>query len=181
MRRNPDQVRAIRACGVDSGPRGIRVVPAFEGDALTVRRPRLRHEIERLIRPRQQVADAHLVTAGPGDAGPNFPALSPDGTRIAYLKQVSLAGPVERYLLELWAADIDGGEPSRILNFRCCLRDWNAPTWSDDGEYIAIGFAVSVPRAGSGVAVVRSDGSDLRFISESNLEPDWLPIPASDD
>ena len=126
-------------------------------------------------------AGARLVTAGPGATGPNFPAVSPDGTRIAYLELASVAGPIESYILELWAADIDGGEPSRILNFGCCIREWNSPTWSDDGEHIAIGFAVSAPRPGSGVAIVRPDGSDLQFISDNGLDPDWLPIPASDD
>jgi Tol biopolymer transport system component len=130
---------------------------------------------------RSDGADPRLVTSGPGETGPNFPALSPDGTRIAYVEQVSVAGPIESYILELWAAAIDGGEPSRILNFGCCIREWNSPTWSDDGEYIAIGFAVSSPRAGSGVAIVRPDGSDLQFISDNALEPDWRPTPASDE
>jgi Tol biopolymer transport system component len=130
---------------------------------------------------RSDGAGARLVTAGPGEAGPNFPALSPDGTRIAYLESEYHAGRVGGFTLELWAADIDGGEPSRILNFGCCLREWNSPTWSDDGEYLALGFAVNAPRAGSGVAMVRPDGSDLQLISEYGLEPDWRPIPASDD
>jgi Tol biopolymer transport system component len=130
---------------------------------------------------RSDGADARLVTAGPGGAEPNFPALSPDGTRIAYVELEYHAGGVGGYTLELWAADINGGEPSRILNFRCCIREWNSPIWSDDGEYIAIGFAVSVPRAGSGVAIVRPDGSNLQFISDNELEPDWLGTPASDD
>jgi Tol biopolymer transport system component len=125
-------------------------------------------------------AGARLVAAGPGEAGPNYPALSPDGTRIAYLELQSVAGAIERYIVEVWTADIDGGEPSRILNFRCCIREWNSPTWSPDGEYIAFGFAVGVPRDGSGVAIVRRDGSDLQFIGDT-LEPDWLPTLASDD
>ena len=40
---------------VDPRPRGIRFVPAFERDPLTVGRPRLGYEVERLIRPRQQL------------------------------------------------------------------------------------------------------------------------------
>ena len=105
---------------------------------------------------------------------PSGPAWSPDGTQIAYVRAFSRSGSTPGRL-QLWTVGVAGGDPTLVYESECCLRDWKPPTWSPDGEYIAFSFAIEAS-ANSGLALIRPDGSDLRFISD-HLEPDWQPVP----
>ena len=126
---------------------------------------------------RSDGTDARLVATGRFDGETDHLTWSPDGTRIAYVETTYLTGPTPAYTFELWTADIEGGEPSQIYDFGCCISDWKPATWSPDGEYIAFGFAVDGASPGSGLAIIRPDGTDLQFISKSAAEPDWQPLP----
>jgi TolB protein len=83
------------------------------------------------------------------------PAISPDGTRIAYGSD------------GIWIVGIDGGTPVRIVD-----EPADQPTWSPDGSRIA--YALQFP--GQGIAIVNADGSGRTVISTGNdIYPAWSP------
>lgn len=72
------------------------------------------------------------LTSGPADVSP---ALSPDGTTIAFARPVvHLSTPDS----ELWRMDRDGSNVSQVIDLR--LTDESGPVWSADGRYL---FATS--------------------------------------
>jgi Tol biopolymer transport system component len=103
------------------------------------------------------------------------PDWSPDGTRIAFIgSPISGAGGTA-WRLDLFTVAVDGGEPSLVYMEECCTGDWSAPTWSPDGEYIAV---VGGPTGyTSHVALVRADGTEMRVLTDFPIELDWQPIP----
>ncbi len=80
-------------------------------------------------------------------------------------------------MLELWTVDVDSGQASRLYESPCCIGDWKAPEWSPDGQYIAFGVGVNGDPADSGMAIIRADGTDFRWVSVYPMEADWQPIP----
>ena len=120
--------------------------------------------------------DARLLASGPAEEGPGFPTWSSDSRSIGYVRTPSSGGSAgER--LELWIVGVDGGPPSRIYQSECCIADWSAPAWSPDGEFIAFGVEVTERPEASGTAIIRPDGTDLRWASDQPLRPDWQPLP----
>ena len=97
------------------------------------------------------------------------PALSPDGTRLAFVSGVD--GDPELYLLELGA---QAGTPRRLTFFH--LEDVS-PAWSPDGRWLAF---LSNREGRDRVYVVRPDGTDLRAVSGALTKGDerelaWRP------
>lgn len=84
------------------------------------------------------------LTDGPGDESP---ALSPDGTQIAFARPVDHAGMIDS---ELWVMPRHG-EAAAVVDVR--LTDESGPVWSHDGRFL---FATSVLLGARGNAVFSS-------------------------
>ncbi len=87
----------------------------------------------------------HALTAGPGDT---TPALSPDGTTLAF------ARPVDHHATkdaDLWLLRIGDDHARQLVDLP--LTDEGGPVWSPDGRFV---FATSVLRTGEGKAVFSS-------------------------
>ena len=82
------------------------------------------------------------------------PAISPDGSRVAYF--VSLSGPIG----ELWVTETGGGEPQRLSNDAVRVSD---PTFSADGGSVLFSSERMGSRSLARTRRGRSDGTgDLR-------------------
>jgi Tol biopolymer transport system component len=100
--------------------------------------------IESHLEARAPDGTIEKLTDGPGDAGP---ALSPDGTQIAFSRPAEHAGMVDG---ELWVMPRHG-DAVRLVDVR--LTDESGPVWSKDGRFV---FASSVLRGARGNAVFSS-------------------------
>lgn len=97
------------------------------------------------------------------------PAVSPDGARVAFVSERSGS-------YELWVADADGGEPTRLTSFGAPAPAWRPsvshPRWSPDGRSIVVAAQRSdfdlylVPAAGGVARRITSDPGD-------DLAPCW--------
>ena len=113
--------------------------------------------------------------AGSDGDGAKNPALSPDGTRIAY---VSTGDAVEGWDgdLELHVVGVDGGEPRRLTDDGRPDRD---PAWSPDGRRIA--FTHYVGPADSVIEIIDADGGNRRTLTTGTQSgptvsnPTWSP------
>jgi hypothetical protein len=81
------------------------------------------------------------------------PAVSPDGSRLVFI-----SGKDGTTNLMLCAAD--GTGLTAVTSFKNGEQAYN-PQWSPDGEWIVFDYSV---RDGRDIAVIRPDGSDLRFL-----------------
>jgi Tol biopolymer transport system component len=97
--------------------------------------------------------------------------LSPDGRRIAYLRN-------ERQQLQIWVMNADGSDQRRLTSGG----DWEfGPQWSPDGRrlaYMVWDYSGCTPTSGSGCAVpdvwtVDADGSGQRKVLDSAFQPRW--------
>jgi TolB protein len=97
-------------------------------------------------------------------------AVSPDGTRIAFVVYVSGGS-------DLWVADLDGANALRIAGGNVMNDE---PTWSPDGTRIAFRRWDLAATTGSDVWVVGADGSNpVNLTADQNQSsegaPDWSP------
>ena len=118
-------------------------------------------EVESHLESRAADGTITKLTAGPADTSP---ALSPDGTTIAFARPVTHGGGVDS---ELWRMPRSGEPASRIANIP--LTDESGPVWSRDGRFL---FATSVLR-GAGSAVVFSSIIEID-LHEPVLRPRML-------
>lgn len=107
----------------------------------------------------------------PLDAGIEYaPALSPDGTRLAYVR-VDDAGNSQ-----LWTAKVDGTAQKQVTMSLAGVRVASAgPAWSPDGSRIA--FAAGLPGALS-IWVMGANGENLQRVTtspSSDIDPAWSP------
>jgi TolB protein len=95
-----------------------------------------------------------------------FPAMSPDGSRIAFRRMVGETNS------EVFVADADGSNPQNLTNHPA-FEGW--PAWSPDGSEIA--FAGNRNSAYQ-VFVMKADGSDVRLVANTEgraTTPRWSP------
>ena len=119
------------------------------------------------------------------------PAWSPDGTRIAFVKEVT---PME--FRGIYTMSSDGSQPDMIVQFRSDLYESEhevafqsyveGPWWSPDGESLVfVTFDSSMerdeyghPKTRAALYAVSSDGSGLtELFSGSTTRTDWLSSP----
>lgn len=104
------------------------------------------------------------------------PAFSPDGRQLAYQRN----GVTPRWPLRIWISMLGGGAAAPLLpaNYEGIQ---SAPTWSQDGQFIAFaqwrekGWELAKVRVGSGEGpeVLRNDGV-------ANAAPHWSPPGTSE-
>jgi Tol biopolymer transport system component len=97
-------------------------------------------------------------------------ALSPDGSSVAWLKQLPSGTAVDRPGTELWVGSIDDGTSARILAQPAMTGTfYDAPLWSPDGRQIAVVSYVTDATTGTtrrtAISVVARDGSELRVLT----------------
>lgn len=111
-----------------------------------------------------------------GSNGPFGPAISPDGTRIAFSRLQS----------DVWRGQQIVTMATDGTDLRACTADSGVhdgnPHWSPDGKYLAFTRG-NYTVGGSDVFVVKADGTGLRNLTEQGLSwvLDWSPdgSPAS--
>ena len=101
-------------------------------------------KVESHLEARAPDGTIERLTDGPADA---TPALSPDGSQIAFARQVEHAGMLDS---ELWVMPRHG-DAAVLVDVR--LTDEAGPVWSSDGRFV---FATSVLRGARGNAVFSS-------------------------
>lgn len=96
-----------------------------------------------------------------------YPALSPDGERIAFTK-------IDDGDAEIYVMDVDGSNVRRLTDNPATDE---YPAWSADGEWIAF----HSDRGGEfDIYIMRPNGSDVRqltFEDTSEMTPDWSGVP----
>jgi Tol biopolymer transport system component len=110
-----------------------------------------------------------------GDSG--APAPAADGSRVAYVRSPDANGEAAR----IWIMDGDGGHKRQLVPGDRTLIDFPG-SWAPDGDRLAF-TRCHLPRFyGShdfedrcAVYVIRDDGSGLKKLADSALEPDWSP------
>ncbi len=96
------------------------------------------------------------------------PALSPDGTKIAY------ASLRDTLYSEIYVMNSDGTAAKRLTNIT--TGDSFGPVWSHDGKRIAFyAFGLTNPSRNPEVWVMDADGANLKRIVEHGLHPAWSP------
>lgn len=115
-----------------------------------------------------------------------IPALSPDGTELAFIEAVG-RGRHRMPLLQLVSVPTDGG-PARVLHQvgQCyCIRYFPAVTWSPDGQRVAVTMSGTPRRSqvGGAVYTLRSDGSDWRLLRGGSFQDRlaWQPTVSPQD
>jgi TolB protein len=122
-------------------------------------------------------SNLHRVSFVPNEAGmapdtTRLHAWSPDGQQIAYV-----ITPLTRIgvVAELWVVRTDGTKPKRLYRSEAYPEDISRPTWSPDGDYIALAIRLLDRPRNSGLFVVRADGTRLRKVASAATDPVWQP------
>jgi len=113
--------------------------------------------------------------------GETDPAYSPDGNRLAFVRNGNRSGATRTSILAI--RDLRTGSVVELESTRtdAAARSHRHPRWSPDGSRIAFGTTTwdsSGFAAGSVVSIVDADGTGLRQLTEPSLQggdPDWSP------
>jgi TolB protein len=103
-----------------------------------------------------------------GNAPSWFPSFSPDGTRIAFVREQPTAS-------EIWTMRADGNDLMRLTSSGVSV----APAWSPDGGRIA--YSIGGPGRAKKIHIMNADGSGDRRLLESSptevdeIAPTWSP------
>ena len=102
----------------------------------------------------------------------NYPAWSPDGTRIAFVSNRDVPGDEQRWRADLYTMTVDGGDVRRLSTGVASVA-WQPPAWSPDGRSIA----VNGRRQGEGEALylAHADGAGFVRLAEAVSGGAWSP------
>ena len=96
------------------------------------------------------------------------PALSPDGTKIAYCSSR------DDIYSQIYLMNADGSDPKKITNIK--TGDACGPAWSHDGKKLAFyAFASTNPSRNPEIWVMDSDGSNQKRLVDHGIDPTWSP------
>ncbi len=104
-----------------------------------------------------------------GDTSDNAPAVSPDGTKIAFMSSGRGANN-----WEIWVMNADGSNPQRLTNNGS---NDGLPAWSPDGQSIAY---VSDQGGVWAIWVMNADGSNQRKLADMKGSPDGVVLRNQD-
>jgi Tol biopolymer transport system component len=102
---------------------------------------------------------------------------SPDGTKVAYLTDPAQApAPTggDPFVLQLWVANADGTQPTRVFEHPGCCIGLNpiAPVWSPDGSKLALGLQ------SQGLQVIDiASGRARNLGTDPSGDLGWRPAP----
>ncbi len=118
-------------------------------------------------------SDLRRIT--PPGIAPNKSEWSPDGSRIVFD-----AFSKSEELPTIWIVDADGQHLSNLMTDAGPNDGFSKPTWSPDGSLIMLVHGEHPGPSRLGLAVMRPDGSGLRWVADGlGFEhlPDWTAAP----
>jgi Tol biopolymer transport system component len=108
----------------------------------------------------------------PDGGNANSLAISPDGSKIAYVTNSTVRSPFSLRVADMHGTGKEVAFPG--TSHTCSVA---SPSWSPDSDWIA--FSLCVDKGGFndefGIWVVRPDGSDLHRIAANGNSPAWSP------
>jgi Tol biopolymer transport system component len=115
----------------------------------------------------------HRVNLTPTDSLALDPALSPDGSRLAFIFG-NASAPQDQYCLDLVVMNLDGSERRQLTHLEPGAHAL-APAWSPDGQQLAFG---KTARKGTGASLdiymINVEGTELRRLGKGAF-PSWSP------
>ena len=108
-----------------------------------------------------------LVNLSGGRGSDWAPSVSPNGRRIAFLRNPGPAGA------ELWVMNADGSAQRHLAGGVLVDDFTQSPSWSPDGR--SIGFVRSPGGDATGLWVIGADGADARRLGDADAGPVWSP------
>ena len=101
-----------------------------------------------------------------------FPAVSPDGSRIAFVRPRNIGETPGSLDDELYVMNADGTGVIRLTDDHVS-QSW--PAWSPDGLRIAFWDLDYSGGGNSGIYTMKADGTDVQLVAAGGAEPAWSP------